>query len=92
MVDASAAKARAKPAGQAAKRSPSDLPPHAHCRICQAPIALGREPRVCGEDACSKEFEHREASERKMRMWMLIFFAIFALGYVGPVLGRLMGA
>ena len=92
MVDAAAAKSRAKPANNAAKRAPSDLPPHAHCRICQAPIALGKDPRVCDEEACTTEFEQREASERKMRMYMLIFFGIFALGYIGPVLGRLVTA
>ena len=91
MVDAKAAKARAKPAGNAPLRSGSSIPPHAHCRICNAPVDVKADPRVCKDSSCIEELDRREASERRMRTWMLIFFGLFAFTFIGPVLLRAAG-
>ena len=91
MVDAKAAKARAKPAGNTTMRGGSSIPPHAHCRICQCPVDLKADPRVCKDPACIEELDRREASERRMRTWMLIFFGLFAFTFIGPVLLRAAG-
>lgn len=91
MVDARAAKARAKPANQSMPRTGSSIPPHAHCRICQCPVDLKADPRVCKDTTCIEELDRRETSERRMRTWMLIFFGLFALTFVGPLLLRAVG-
>ena len=91
MVDAKAAKSRAKPAAQSVHRGASGLPPHAHCRICQCPVDLKADPRVCSDPACIEELDRRETSERRMRTWMLIFFGLFAFTFIGPVLLRAAG-
>lgn len=91
MVDAKAAKARAKPAAQATARGGTAFAPHAHCRICQCPVDVKADPRVCKDPTCITELERREASERRMRTWMLIFFGLFALTFIGPVLLRTFG-
>ncbi|MAL51838.1 MAG: hypothetical protein CL991_04170 [Euryarchaeota archaeon] len=87
MVDAKAAKSRAKPAAQSVPRG-SSIPPHAHCRICQCPVDLKADPRVCKDQECIAELERRETSERRMRTWMLIFFGLFAFTFIGPILLR----
>jgi len=91
MVDARAAKARAKPANQSMPRAGSSIPPHAHCRICQCPVDLKADPRVCKDTTCIEELDRRETSERRMRTWMLIFFGLFAFTFVGPLLLRAVG-
>ena len=89
MVDAKAAKSRAKPAAQSMPRG--SIPPHAHCRICQCPVDLKADPRVCKDPECIAELERRETSERRMRTWMLIFFGLFAFTFIGPILLRAAG-
>ena len=34
--------------------------PHRQCVICQCPIALNRDPAICGETKCSDEYDSCE--------------------------------
>ena len=52
---------------------------------------LKADPRVCKDTTCIEELDRRETSERRMRTWMLIFFGLFALTFVGPLLLRAVG-
>ena len=64
--------------------------PHKHCRICFTPIKLSAEPRVCKNQECIDKNERAERNQKQMRIWMFIFFGIFAFGFVGPILFRLL--
>jgi predicted nucleic acid-binding Zn ribbon protein len=64
--------------------------PHKHCRICFTPIKLSADPRVCKEQECIDKNERDERNQKQMRIWMFIFFGIFAFGFVGPILFRLL--
>ncbi|MAI40073.1 MAG: DUF2116 family Zn-ribbon domain-containing protein [Candidatus Poseidoniales archaeon] len=64
--------------------------PHKHCRICFTPIKLSAEPRVCKNQECIDKNERDERNQKQMRIWMFIFFGIFAFGFVGPILFRLL--
>ena len=64
--------------------------PHKHCRICFTPIKLSAEPRVCKNQECVDKNERDERNQKQMRIWMFIFFGIFAFGFVGPILFRLL--
>jgi predicted nucleic acid-binding Zn ribbon protein len=54
-------------------------------------VDVKADPRVCKDTACIEELDRREASERRMRTWMLIFFGLFAFTFIGPVLLRAAG-
>ena len=64
--------------------------PHKHCRICFTPIKLSAEPRVCKNQECIDKNERDERNQKQMRIWMFIFFGIFAFGFVRPILFRLL--
>ena len=64
--------------------------PHKHCRICFTPIKLSAEPRVCKNQESIDKNERDERNQKQMRIWMFIFFGIFAFGFVGPILFRLL--
>ena len=60
--------------------------PHKHCRICHKPIPLSAEPRVCKDPECISKNEKDERNQKQMRLWMFIFFGLFAFSFVGPLI------
>ena len=60
--------------------------PHKHCRICHKPIPLSAEPRVCKDPECISKNEKDERNQKQMRLWMFIFFGLFAFSFVWPLI------
>ena len=52
-------------------------------------ISAKAEERVCKDADCIKKYEKDEKNKERMRVWMLIFFGIFAFLTILPVLARL---
>ena len=53
MVDAKKVRdMAAKKANQFMGQVSGKVPPHKHCRICQEPIPVSAEPRVCKDQTC----------------------------------------
>ena len=59
---------------------------HKHCRICHKPISLNAEPRVCKSAECVNKNSRDERNQKQMRLWMFIFFGLFAFSFVGPLI------
>ena len=85
MVDASAVKQKVKNMPKRSKAL-AHIPSHKHCRVCGIDISAKAEERVCN---CIKKYEKDEKNKERMRVWMLIFFGIFAFLTILPVLARL---
>ena len=60
--------------------------PHRHCSVCNCPIALKREPPICGEVKCLDEYETRERQRKRWNMLLYIAPAIM----VGALVLQLM--
>ncbi|MDE0707953.1 MAG: DUF2116 family Zn-ribbon domain-containing protein [Candidatus Poseidoniales archaeon] len=60
--------------------------PHRHCAICQCPVALKREPPVCGDSKCSEEYDSRQ---RQRKRWNLLLYIAPAI-MVGALVLQLM--
>ena len=58
------------------------VPPHKHCRICQEPIPVKADPRVCKKQECIEKNEKDEKNQKTVRIMMFIFFGIFAVPYL----------
>jgi predicted nucleic acid-binding Zn ribbon protein len=58
---------------------------HKQCRICFKPIPLNAEPRVCKSSECVNKNSRDERNQKQMRLWMFIFFGLFAFSFVGPI-------
>ena len=58
---------------------------HKHCRICQKPIPLSAEPRICKSSECVSKNDRDERNQKQMRLWMFIFLGLFAFSFVGPI-------
>jgi len=58
---------------------------HKHCRICQKPIPLNAEPRICKSSECVSKNDRDERNQKQMRLWMFIFLGLFAFSFVGPI-------
>ena len=89
MVDASAVKQKVKNMPKRSKAM-AHIPSHKHCRVCGIDISPKAEERVCKDEDCIKKYEKDERYKERMRVWMLIFFGIFAFLTILPVLARLM--
>ena len=63
-----------KASGQGRNKS---VPPHRHCRMCHIPIEMKRDPPICGDDNCAKEWEKNKKNERMVRIAFFVFAAIF---------------
>ena len=88
MVDASAVKQKVK---NMPKRSKAMATSH-HTSIVAyvASIFQRKQKSVCKNEDCVKKYEKDERNKERMRVWMLVFFGIFAFLTVLPVLARLM--
>ena len=62
--------------------------PHRHCAICQSPIALNRDPPICGEVKCSDEYDSRE---RQRKRWNILLYIAPAI-MVGALVLQLMAS
>ena len=62
------------------------VPPHQHCRVCHEPIPLKSDPRVCSKQSCIEKNQRDEKNQRSVRIWMFIFFGLFVLSFVVPIL------
>ena len=62
--------------------------PHRHCVICQCPIALNRDPAICGEEKCSDEYERRE---RQRKRWNILLYVAPAI-MIGALVLQLMAS
>ena len=62
--------------------------PHRHCVICQCPIALNRDPAICGEEKCSAEYESRE---RQRKRWNILLYVAPAI-MIGALVLQLMAS
>ena len=58
---------------------------HKHCRICHKAISINAEPRVCKSAECVNKNSRDERNQKQMRLWMFIFFGLFAFSFVGPI-------
>ena len=88
MVDATAVKKKVKNMPKRSKAL-AHIPSHKHCRVCGIDISAKAEERVC-KDEDYKNTKKREKNKERMRVWMLVFFGIFAFLTILPVLARLM--
>jgi len=59
-------------------RNSNRVLPHKHCKICQEAISTKAEPRICKKKECIAKDEKNEKSQKQVRIWMFIFFGIFA--------------
>ena len=57
-----------------------------HCRICHKPISINAEPRVCKSAEWVNKNTRDERNQKQMRLWMFIFFGLFAFSFVGPLI------
>lgn len=81
----------AKKANQLMGSVAGKVPPHQHCRICQQPIPVSADPRVCKETTCVEKNEQDEKNQRTVRIAMFVFFGLFAIPYVLALAARVMG-
>lgn len=88
MVDASAVKQKVKNMPKRSKAQ-AHIPSHKHCRVCGIDIPPKSERLVCKNEDCIAKYEKDEKNKERMRVWMLVFFGIFAFLTVLPVLARL---
>jgi predicted nucleic acid-binding Zn ribbon protein len=89
MVDAKKVRdMAAKKATQIVGQVSGKVPPHKHCRICYETIAVNAEPRVCKNQECIDRNLRDEKNQRSVRIWMFVFFGIFALSFVLPIFFR----
>ncbi|HIF91292.1 MAG TPA: DUF2116 family Zn-ribbon domain-containing protein [Candidatus Poseidoniales archaeon] len=63
--------------------------PHKHCKICQEAISTKAEPRVCKKEECITKNVKNEKSQKQVRIWMFVFFGIFASSFLIPVILRM---
>ena len=68
--------------------SSSYVAPHRHCAICQTPVALSRDPPVCGEVKCSDEYDNRQ---RQRKRWNILLYIAPAI-MVGALVLQLMAS
>ena len=68
------------------KISGNKVQPHKHCRICQKSIPQNAEPRVCKSIECIEQNEKNDKNEKQMRIWMFIFFGIFAFIFLSSII------
>ncbi|MBN16679.1 MAG: hypothetical protein CMB37_00770 [Euryarchaeota archaeon] len=68
--------------------SNSYVAPHRHCLVCQIPIALKRDPSICGEGSCIEEYENRQ---RQRKRWNILLYVAPAI-MVGALVLQLMGS
>ena len=54
-----------------------NVPPHRHCRMCNVPIDLKRDPAICGEDTCAKDWKKNKKNEKMVRIAFFVFAAVF---------------
>lgn len=86
MVDAKKVKdMAAKKANQFMGQMAGKVPPHKHCRICYEPIPVSAEPRVCKDQTCIDKNVQDEKNQRSVRIWMFVFFGLFALSFILPI-------
>jgi predicted nucleic acid-binding Zn ribbon protein len=75
-----------KAAGKGRNKS---VPPHRHCRICHVPIDLKRDPPICGEENCAKDWEKNKKNERMVRIAFFVFVIIFMAPLIyATIVGR----
>ena len=63
-------------------RNSNRVQPHKHCKICQEAISTKAEPRICKKKECIAKDEKNEKSQKQVRIWMFIFFGIFAATFL----------
>jgi len=68
--------------------SNSYVAPHRHCAICQCPIALKRDPPVCGTTKCVDEYDSRQ---RQRKRWNILLYIAPAI-MVGALVLQLMAS
>jgi len=61
---------------------------HRHCIVCQTPIAIKRDPAICGEENCEKEYESRE---RQRKRWNILLYVAPAI-MIGALVLQLMAS
>ena len=89
MVDAKKVRdMAAKKANQFMGQVSGKVPPHKHCRICQEPIPVSAEPRVCKDQTCIDKNARGEKNQRSVRIWMFVFFGLFAASFILPIFFR----
>ena len=69
----------------------TSVPPHRHCRMCQAAINIKAEPPICNSDECTTAWEREERNRKQLKFWMTAFIALFAFSFIGPLLWKLLG-
>jgi|TARA_B110000444_G_scaffold261534_1_gene314809 predicted nucleic acid-binding Zn ribbon protein len=69
--------------------SSNKVQPHKHCRICFQTIPLSSEPRVCKEQECIDKNAADDKNQRTVRIFMFIFFGLFAAPYLISLAMRL---
>ena len=84
MVDASKVKENIAKMTSRARGSLSSgkVQPHKHCRVCFTPIKMSSDPRVCKDQACIDKNLRDERNQKQMRIWMFVFFGLFAFSFV----------
>ena len=68
------------------KISSGKVAPHKHCRVCQKAIPVNSEPRVYKTVECQEQNDKDKRNEKQMRIWMFIFFGIFAFIFLTSIL------
>jgi len=71
-------------------RNSNKVLPHKHCKICQEAISAKAEPRLCKKEECITINEKNEKTQKQMRLWMFVFFGIFAFSFIAPIFLRMM--
>lgn len=70
----------------------TSVPPHRHCRMCQAAINIKSEPPICNSEECTTEWEREERNRKQLKFWMTAFIALFAFSFIGPLAWQLFAA
>ena len=68
------------------KISGGKVDPHKHCWVCQKDNPVNSEPRVCKAVECQEQNDRDKRNEKQMRIWMFIFFGIFAFIFLTSIL------
>jgi predicted nucleic acid-binding Zn ribbon protein len=64
---------------------PQYVPPHMHCKICQVTVGMGRDPPVCDDADCVKEWDDRERQRRRISWLPWIALGVVAISFVLPM-------
>jgi|GEM_PF-681214 len=64
---------------------PQYVAPHMHCKICQVAIGMDRDPVVCDDEVCVKEWEDRARQRRRIGWLPWIALGVVGISFILPM-------